>query len=411
MRTIALVTAVVFFALQLLGGGPVSVSAQEPGEEAGLLPAVVSGNSEFAFDMYKTLSAVDEGKNILFSPLSISTALSMTYAGARGNTEKQIAEVMHFDLPQVDQHAAFALLSKKLQAPDAKGYQLKVANSLWGQRDFPFTADFLALIEKHYDGGFNVVDFAGDTEGSRQIINRWVEQNTADKIKDLLQKDNLSSLTRLVLTNAVYFKGDWAAKFKPEQTRTAQFYVKPDQTVDVQMMHQTGRFQYAATDGVQILEMPYAGDDLSMVVLLPETGIKEFSAKVGPDQLNEWLGRMSERQVSVFLPKFKFEARYGLGNLLSDMGMQDAFNLPPADFSGMTGGKHLYITAVIHQAVIEVNEEGSEAAAATAVVMGIKSILPRFDEFRADRPFVFLIRHKPTGTILFMGQVANPACK
>lgn len=409
MRVFALVTAVVIISMQLLAGGALSAAAGEKREGAELVPALTADNTAFAFDMYNRVSADNPGKNVFFSPVSVSMALGMTYAGARGETEKQMAAAMRFSLPQDELHAAFAALSDQLKAAEGKGYQLNIANALWGQKDYPFAADFLSMINKHYGGGFNAVDFAGDTEGSRQAVNRWVEGKTNDKIKDLLKQDDVTPLTRLVLTNAIYFKGDWAAKFKEEDTRTASFHIRPDQTADISMMRQTGRFWYAAVDGGQILEMPYAGNELSMVVILPREGAEEFGARLTPELLGNWLGSLTEQEVAVSLPKFKFETRYGLVGMLSAMGMPDAFDLPPADFSGMTGGKHLYITKVIHQAVIEVNEEGSEAAAVTGVVMGVKSVAPRMVEFTADRPFIFLIRHKATGTILFMGRVANPA--
>ena len=409
MRVFALVTAVVLISMQLLVGGVLPAAAGEKGKGAELLSALTNDNTEFAFDMYNRVSADNPGKSVFFSPVSVSMALGMTYAGARGETEKQMATTMRFSLPQDKLHVAFAALSDQLKAAEGKGYQLNIANALWGQKNYPFAAEFLSMINKHYGGGFNAVDFAGDTEGSRQAVNRWVEGKTNDKIKDLLKQDDVNSLTRLVLTNAIYFKGDWAAKFKKEDTRTAPFYLRPDESVQAAMMCQSSRFGYADVGMAQILEMPYAGNELSMVVLLPRERVEEFGARLTPDLLGNWLSGLSEQQVAVTLPKFKFEARYGLADMLSAMGMPDAFDLPPADFSGITGGKHLYITKVIHQAVIEVNEEGSEAAAATAVIMGTKSAAPRVVEFTADRPFIFLIRHKATGTILFMGRVANPA--
>ncbi len=410
MRLVALFTAVVMISAQLLAGTALPVYAGEKAQAADSLPALTAGNSEFAFDLYKKISAGSPGENIFISPFSISMALGMTYAGARGNTGKQMADTLHFTLPQGDLHAAFASLAGQLNPTEGKEYKLSIANALWGQKDYPFTAGFLNVVDKHYGGGFNTVDFANDTESSRQTINRWVEDKTDNKIKDLLHQGDVTYLTRLVLTNAIYFKGDWAAKFMQEETRTAAFHIRPEQAIDVTMMRQTGSFGFAAVDGCRILEMPYAGDDLSMVVLLPQAGVDELGARLTPALLDNWLGSLVEQQVAVSLPKFKFQSRYGLGDMLAELGMPDAFELPPADFSGMTGDKNLYITKVIHQAFIEVNEEGSEASAATGVVMGIKSA-PRVAEFKADRPFIFLIRHKSTGTILFLGRVTNPAAQ
>ena len=410
MRIMAAVVSVVFVLSQLCAGG-VALSAGDNSPATRELSTLVAGNNEFAFDMYKKISESNQNKNIFFSPHSISKALGMTYVGARGNTEKQMAKVLHFSIPQNELHGAFASLSQTLLDSGPRVYQLSIANALWGQREYPFTADFLALVEKNYQGAFHTADFISDKEGSRQTINQWTEQNTAGKIKNLLQPDDIDELTRLVLTNAIYFKGDWAAKFKPEQTRTEKFQVQPNIMVDVPMMHQTGQFGYAVTNQGQVLELPYAGKELSMLIFLPKDSGPDIGAELSADALNHWLANLDERPVSVTLPKFKFEARYGLSSMLAKMGMPDAFILPGADFSGITGEKRLYITGVIHQAFIEVNEEGSEAAGATAVIMGTKSVAPKTPEFKADRPFTFLIRHKPTGAILFMGRIANPAVK
>ncbi len=266
------------------------------------------------------------------------------------------------------------------------------------------------MAKKDYDGGFNTVDFAGATEASRLTINRWVEQKTADKIKDLRAQGSLSELTRLVLTNAIYFKGDWATKFKPDLTKPMPFHINSEKTIDVPMMRQNGEFLFAENDDVKVLELPYVGKDLSMVLLLPKTNMADLDAKLDAARLAEWTGQVSEREVDIYLPKFKFETKYELQDLLSGMGMVDAFALPPADFSGISGQKDLYITKVIHKAIIEVNEEGSEAAAATAVIMGVKAVLHK-PVFKADQPFLLLIRHNETGSILFLGRVMNPIGK
>jgi serpin B len=407
IRNTGLIVAVAVLAVvQALAGGMGQAAAGEAGDAA----ALAAGNEQFAWDMYGRIAAGDRDKNVFFSPFSVSAALGMTCAGARGETERQMAATMRFALPQEKLHPAFAALLSGLQA-DAPGYRLSVANALWGQDGFFFRPEFLALTDKYYNGGFKTVDFASRTDDSRRIINGWVADRTAGKIRDLLQDGDLTPLTRLVLTNAIYFKGDWATKFKAADTATAPFRLHDGRTVDARMMHQTGRFGYAAADGVKILELPYAGDEVSMVVLLPDGGLEELETGLAAGRLAGWLGSLEKREVSVFLPSFKITARYGLKPLLSSMGMPDAFSLA-ADFSGLNGQRDLTITDVIHQAFVEVNEAGSEAAAATAVIIGLKS-MPPVDRvvFRADRPFVFLITHKPTGTILFMGRVANPAGK
>jgi len=408
-KMIATIVAGAFLAAQFMPGLFSSATAAIPKKDNPNLRAVVYGNSEFAVDLYKKFSGADQPGNVFFSPFSISTALSMTYAGARENTAKQMADTLHFRLAPADQHAAFGDLAATLKS-DSKSYRLEISNALWGQQGYAFQPEFLALVKKHYEGGFNTVDFAGQTEASRGIINRWVEDKTADKIKDLLAQGSLTPLTRLVLTNAIYFKGDWAAKFKPEMTRPAPFHIQPDQTVDVPMMRQSGNFRFAETDAVKVLELPYAGDELSMIVLLPKENSAAFDQALDSNRLNEWVGKVVKQDVDVFLPKFKFETQYELSDTLAKLGMSDAFDLPPADFSGMSGRKDLYITKVVHKAIIEVNEEGSEAAAATAVIMGTKSMMHK-PEFKADRPFLFMIRHNETGSILFLGKVANPIGK
>lgn len=406
--TVGLLVGILFFVQIAIGGfSSATVAASE--KDKPNIQAVVTGNSEFALDLYKKIGETETNKNIFFSPFSISTALSMTYAGAKGNTAKQMADTMHFRLTPSDQHAAFGELSAALNS-SGKGYKLEIANALWGQQGYAFQLEFLSLIQKYYNGGFNTVDFEGQTEMARGTINRWVEQKTNDKIKDLLPKGALTTDTRLVLTNAIYFKGDWATKFKPEMTKPASFNIGPSETVTVPMMYQNGRFRFAEMDGVKLLEMPYVGGDLSMIVVLPKAGMEELGQALDPNRLNEWLSKATEQEVNVFLPKFKFEAEYQLKDLLAGMGMVDAFALPPADFSGISGYKDLYITKVIHKAIIEVNEEGSEAAAATAVVVGTKSFIVK-TEFKADRPFLFLIRHNATGSILFLGRVMNPEVK
>lgn len=408
MKVTALVTAILVISVHFLTMGASLVSAAEPGKGEHLVPILTANNTEFAFDLYKKINENSQGNNVFFSPFSVSMALGMTYAGARGETERQMEKVMHFNLPQDDLHIAFSLLSERVNASEGKGYKLNIANALWGQKDYPFLNSFLDLANTHYGGGFNVVDFINNPEGSREVINRWVENKTNDKIKNLLQQRDITPLTRLVLTNAIYFKGDWAKKFNKDDTRAEDFYVNPDYAVSVSMMRQTGNFRYASVDGVQALEMPYIGKELSMVILLPQAGNEKFSSLFTPDLLNNILNTMAEQQVTVSFPKFKFQTRYGLADMLSEMGMPDAFDLPPADFSGMTGRMDLYITKVIHQAVIEVNEEGSEAAGATAVIMGTKSS-PKIFEFKANRPFIFLIRHNTSGSILFLGRLTNPA--
>ena len=380
------------------------------------LSLVAAGNNAFALELYARLkgdaNSPKQPDNLFFSPYSMSAALAMTYAGARGETEKQMANVLHFALPQEKLHAAFGQLEKQLNAGGRQGgYELSVANALWGQKGCKFLDAFLAVTRDNYGAGLNEVDFAGAAEKARREINKWVEEKTKEKIKDLIGPGALGKLTRLVLTNAIYFKGDWASKFKKESTVPMPFHISREKSEQVPMMSQKQDFKYALSDGVQILELPYKGDSLSMVVLLPQevNGLAGLEDLLTTTSINKWFGQLRKQQTQVFLPKFKITwGVYEMTNVLKSLGMKDAFSLPPADFSGMTGIKDLFISNVLHKAFVEVNEEGTEAAAATAVVMRTTAI-EITPVFRADHPFVFVIRDNRSGSILFMGRVVNPA--
>ncbi len=370
------------------------------------LDFLVRRNSAFAVDIYKKLS---EGKgNVFLSPFSISSALAMTYAGARGQTAEEMARALHFDLPQEELHQGFSELFKRLDS-SGKGYKLNIANALWGQKGYHFEPDFIGLTNKYYGGGFKEVDFAGATEQSRQTINKWVEDKTENKIKELLKQGDIKSLTRLVLTNAIYFKGNWEVQFDKKKTRISPFYISEKDKVDVPMMEQKGRFNYVEDDEVQVLELPYSGKELSMVIILPKSNIalSAVEKKLSFDKLQSWLSSLSENKVDVYMPRFKIEERYVLNEILEQLGMPSAFEPGAADFSGMTGRKNLYIGLVVHKSFVEVNEEGTEAAAATAVVMNTKALVEN-PVFRANRPFIFLIRDTRSGTILFIGRLVYP---
>jgi serpin B len=375
------------------------------------LTSVVEGNTAFALDLYQQLKT-KEG-NLFFSPYSISVALAMTYAGARGNTESQMAQTLHFTLDQSQLHPAFAELEARLNSVQQKGHvKLGVANSLWPQKKYDLLPEFLALTQEYYGVEITPVDYAHAAEAARLLINEWVEAKTEKKITNLIPSGILTSLTRLVLVNAIYFKGDWSSQFDKRNTSDAPFWVMPDESVVVPMMSQTREMRYARRDGLQILELPYAGDDLSMVVLLPDEidGLDELHAALTAGRLEKWTDDLWEMEVNVFLPKFKTTSAFNLNDKLRIMGMPDAFG-DNADFSGMDGAKWLVIGAVLHKAFVDVNEEGTEAAAATAVVMRGKSMPAPPVVFRADHPFIFLIRDNVTRNILFLGRVVNPALK
>ncbi len=373
---------------------------------------IVTCNSEFALDLYAKLKR--QKGNLFFSPYSISTALAMVYGGARGETEKQMAEVLHFSLPQEKLHPAFGALERSLNAAGEQGnYQLSVANALWGQKGYEFLPEFLSLAEKNYSAGLEEVDFKLQTEKTRKIINDWIEKKTQNKIKELIRPGLLDALTRLVLTNAIYFKGLWEHEFDKEATQDASFVTSSFKKVDVPMMNITENFKYWGDDNLQVLELPYKGKDLSMIVLLPRSvdRLNRLEALLSLEKLNKWLQQLRRRKVIVYLPRFKTTCEFDLAGQLREMGMKDAFSLPGADFSGMTGKKDLFISNILHKAFVEVNEEGTEAAAATAVTMKTVSMpVPPVEpvEFRADRPFVFLIMDNQSGSILFIGRVANP---
>jgi serpin B len=396
--------------LLVVAGPNLGESADCP--EPDMIRDRVADNNEFAFSLYQKIAGAETnmGKNVIFSPYSISTALGMTYAGARGETAQQMAAALRFETDQESLHRSFRDLAARVDGT-GKPYQLKIANALWGQRNYPFEAKFLSLIGEYYAGGFQTLDFAQAPEPGRVTINQWVERQTADKIRNLLQPGDITSLTRLVLTNAIYFKGEWETAFEKNQTRPAPFKVNPGNTVEVPMMVRIGQLPYAETDSLQAVELPYAGKDLAMVLLLPKDDLGSLEQYLSRQQVGILLTQMQPTRLSLFLPRFKFDARYALQNkeYLPALGMVDAFDSQKADFSGLTGYKDLYISGVFHKAFIDVNESGTEAAAATAVVVGLKSMPPPVTVFRADHPFIFLIHHKPTGSILFMGRIANPA--
>jgi serpin B len=372
---------------------------------------VVEGDNAFAVALYGQLQK--QSGNLFFSPESISTALAMAYAGARGETASEMAKTLHFTLPPAELHPAMGALLRDLNAPQ-EGYQLSVANALWAQHGYSFLDAFLKLLKTDYGAGLNQVDFEGASETARLTINHWVEQKTQDKIKDLLQPGSLKPDTRLVLTNAIYFKGDWQTQFDKTLTKDEDFHLSPAQTKTAPLMHRTGGFNYFNGGSFQVLEIPYKGKDLSMVLLLPNEigGLSSLEQSLTESNAQQWLRELAPvSKVIVTLPKFKMTRQFELGATLGAMGMPAAFS-GGADFSGMTGKRDFSISEVIHKAYVDVNEEGTEAAAATAITM--RALAMRAPDqpppvFRADHPFVFLIRDNRSESILFMGRVTDPA--
>ncbi len=371
-------------------------------------------NTAFALDLYHQLRS-DDG-NLFFSPHSISTALAMTYAGAREETRAQMKEALRFSLEGTALHKAFSALETRLNAlQDSGDVELLAANSLWPQEGALLDA-YLSLVETHYTAAVEPVNYteASSREAARKRINRWVERKTREKIRNLIPRGILDELTRLVLVNAIYFKGNWRLPFDETATSEAPFHTTPESRIAVPMMHQKETFRYGEIEGrLQLLELPYGNGDLSMLIVLPETidGYAGVEADLDPEALLNWRHRLRRKEVDVYLPKFQISDEFRLDTPLKALGMTDAFYAQQANFAGMDGRPdRLYITAAIHKAYVEVNEKGTEAAAATAVMVGAKALMMPEPPpvFRADRPFLFLIQERTTGAVLFMGRVVDP---
>ncbi|MEW5938425.1 MAG: serpin family protein [Chloroflexota bacterium] len=385
----------------------------DPSVPANDAQTLVRGDNAFALDMYRSLRDGDEG-NLIFSPFSISLALAMTYAGARGETESQMAQTLHFDLPQSQLHPAFNALDLALAKrgesadKDREPLQLRIANAVWAEQTFPFQQDFLDTLAFNYGAGIRQADFINNYEPVRKEINAWVEDQTEDKIKNLLPEGVLDSFTRMVLVNAIYFKADWLYKFEKESTSDQPFHLLDGSTVTVPLMSQETYAPYAKGDGWQAIDFPYAGETASMTIILPDEGrFESFESTFDLATLDSILSGLTPTSLIFALPKFSFTRDFGLADRLAAMGMPDAFDPNRADFSGMTGKPDLYISDVIHKAFVAVDEEGTEAAAATAVIMELASA-PMFEvRMIVDRPFLFLIRDTVSGQILFMGRVVN----
>ncbi len=384
-----------------------------PNVEETALAELSAGNRAFAFDLYQAIRS-NEG-NLFFSPYSLSVALAMTYAGARGETEQQMAQVLHFTLPQDQLHPAFNALDLSLTGQSGEGFRLATANALWAQKGYSFLPEFLDTIALNYGGGVRLVDFIEPAarEQARQTINDWVSEQTEDKIKDLIAKDILTDLTRLVLTNAIYFKAEWEDPF--EAATTEQPFTRLDGAqVTVPMMSRRGMYVYAESDEYQAIELPYKGGRAAMVILLPKPGqFETVESSLDGEQMSAILQSLQPSgatlaDVRLSLPKFQYEASLSLNEALVGPGMPDAFDVDKADFSGMNGTRDLRIAHVLHKAFVAVDEKGTEAAAASAILMEIVST-PIF--VTCDRPFIFLIHDKQTGAILFVGRVLDPAAK
>jgi serpin B len=380
---------------------------KQPQVSSAELGQLVEGNTDFAVEVYRRAG---QG-NLFLSPYSISTALAMTYAGAAGATATQMATALSFKLPEAKLHAAFNALDLALaaRAAAAKGdtipFRLTTANSIWGQEGWSFEAPFLDTLAVNYDAGLRLRDFKADPEAARAEINGWVEDRTNDRIKDLIAEGVITTATRLVLTNAIYFSAAWANPFEASETADRPFFVGGDAQVNVPSLHQRTGYSYAQGAGYRAAELPYDGGELSMVVIEPDD-LAAFEAGLTGARLREITASLRGYDVDLTLPKFKLEAPLALKDILKDLGMVDAFE-GAADFSRIDGARDLLITDVVHKGFINVDERGTEAAAATAVIVG-DTALPESVTLVVDRPFLFFIRDRPTGAILFVGRVVDP---
>jgi serpin B len=380
------------------------------------LTSLVSGNTSFAVDLFHVLP--DGKKNLFFSPYSISAALAMTYAGARNQTADQMAKVLYFELPQAQLHPAFNALDQMINQDqgardkDQQPFELEVANSLWGQQDHPFKQEYLDLLAQNYGAGLRMVDFVNEAENARLQINQWVSDQTNEKIKDLIPMGGVTAASRLVLANAIYFKADWLYPFEKTATSNRPFYLLDDNQVDVATMSfdHAKTLPYLAGKGFQAVELPYIGEETSMLIIVPEQDhLAAIESSLDAAQLEQILQQTQDVEVQLYLPKFEYSTEYPLADFLAEMGMPDAFCGGEVDFSGMDEQGNLCISQVFHKAFVAVDEKGTEAAAASAVVMEASAIMG--DQpvvLNVDRPFIFLILHKPSNSILFMGRVLDP---
>ncbi len=389
---------------------PLSMEDQQEGS------ALVQGNNAFAIDLFGEVCSSGENSNVFFSPLSISAALGMTYAGAEGETATEMAEVLHFSRsPEITsnqfRHLTWSLEEGNTQdtgTDSGEPLTLAISNGLWVQNGFPLLDSFVSELVSCYNAQVENLDFAGDSEGSRETINSWVAQSTMEKILDLIPSGILSADTRVVLTNAVYFKASWQHPFNASVTSDGRFLLENGTSVTVPMMSQERLFSYAGEEQWSAVSMDYAGNTARMIIILPEIEMDEFEETFTAELLQEITGSLRSQNILLTMPGFEFTESISLSDILRNMGMELAFSVS-ADFSGITGSRDLFISEVLHKAFVKVDEEGTEAAAATAVVMNLLSIPEPPVEMNINKPFIFLIMDNSTDAILFMGRVMDPS--
>lgn len=392
-----------------------------PGNTETELDLFVGYNNAFALDLYHAVG--DEAENLFFSPYSISVALAMTWAGARNQTEAQMADTLHFNFSPGKLHSLYNEMDLDLSHRNAndpenseKYLKLNICNEVWGQRDYSFLDTYLDTLMIHYGAGIRLVDFANHPEQSRLDINDWVAEKTENKIEDLLSPGDITDMARLVLTNTIYFNASWGLPFDPDQTYDGVFYLEDGATVTTPMMIPAAgsgkngeSFAAFEGSGYKAVALPYYNTIFSMIIVLPDAGTFEsFEQGFDTSTLDEIVNHLEERDVALRMPAFECESRFNLSDTLSEMGMPDAFIPEVADFSGMDGTLKLFISKVIHQATITLDEAGTEAAAATAVIMELTAA-PNPLEINVNRPFIYMIRDNQTGMILFLGRVKIPS--
>lgn len=396
-------------ALMLLTTLPVSAAARRGPQM--VEPADPSPNA-FATDLYAQFASADG--NLFFSPVSIQTAIAMTWAGANGRTADEIAKALHFD-PHGDTHKRLgAFLDELNSGGKAGGYDLNTANALWLHNGFPFTRDYITFIKETYQARLTPLDFVANADGSRKTINDWVASQTHDRIKELMPSGSINSLTRIVLTNTIYFNGKWTQSFDKNLTQEQDFQTASGKKVKAALMFQEDTFRYGEDDAVQVIELPYGNDQLCMRIFLPRraNGLAALERRFTAPRLAVLADRLKPQKVQVWLPRFTIQSQPPLIDALKAMGMVQAFDPNKANFTAMTPNGNIYLSAVVHNAFIQVNEQGTEAAAATGVVGGLFGIggqaRPDPIVFKADHPFVFAIIHRRTDTMLFIGRLSIP---
>lgn len=378
----------------------------------------VQDNRAFGIELYKKLSSGENSdKNLLISPYSIAATLAMTYAGAREETASQIAKTAHFTLPEAKLHQAFASLdadlARRAQKSDASKvpFQLEIVNTPWLATGYTFKTEYLELLANNYKTEPRQLDFATDPNATREQINRWISDHTNERIQELLRPGTIDAATKLVLTNAIAFKAGWAYPFKEAATQPGQFNRMDGSTVEVPMMNDRGAMRYGTADGHQIAELPYAGHDVSMILILPKDDLQSFEKTLTPQLLDRLISKLDSENGQLTLPKFSYSSDFDLPPTLQSLGITNAFDSKTADFSGIDGAKDLYISQVVHKSFIAVDEQGTEAAAATAAAISVGSGAPSMGGFQMNlnRPFLYLIYDRPTSSVLFMGRLTDPS--